>query len=129
MVLTSTIVLWDCNGKIEATLFASRREAFKLEPIMDQIGMIAVKVSSTESFDEANDYLLRQVSKNGRIENQPVFGATPKWAGGTLLAGRCVIADGGKTTRLLRKYPPSTYADCETLRLNGINTDEDCCGK
>lgn len=132
----TTIVLWDCNGKLEATLFCSRRDAFKIEPVKDQMGMIAVKVTTTESFDEASDYLLRQVSKNGGREDKLVFGTMPRWAGGTLLAGRSILASGSETTRLLAKFPARTQADRETRRHNSVSNgdgcncnDEDCTGK
>lgn len=126
---SKTIVLWDCNGKLEASLFASRRTAFTLESIKDQLGMIAVKASVTGDFDPSSDYLIRQVSKNGRIETQLVFGTLPAWAGGTLKSPRCLLASGAETTRLIKKFPPEGYADSETRRLNGIRDDEDCCGK
>lgn len=125
--MVRTIVLWDCNGKLEATLFSSRRAAFKLESVNDQMGMIAVKVTTADEFDEKRDYLIRQVTKNGHIENQLIFGSLPRWAGGTLLSPRCLLASGAETTRLIKKYPASGYADSETRRANGI--DEDCMGK
>jgi hypothetical protein len=130
MVRSNNIILWDCKGKLEAAIFASRREAFKLERINDQMGMIAVKVSTTESFDEGSDYLIRQVNKNGRVESQLVFGTKPAWAGGTLVAPRCLLANGADTTRLLNQYPAKTYEDSETRRHNGIHdADENCFGK
>lgn len=129
MTKSKTIVLWDCNGKLEATLFASRRKAFSFESVKDQLGMIAVKASCTEQFDSSADYLIRQVLKNGRIETQLVFGTLPSWAGGTLRSPRCLIASGSETTRLLKKYPPAGYADSQTRRINGIHGDDDCMGK
>jgi len=133
MVRTSTVILWDCNGKLEATLFASNRNAFNVTPVNDQMGMIAVKVSTTVNFDAERDYLIRVVSKNGQLENQLVFGTMPKWAGGTLLAARCLIADGKNTSRLLAKFPAKTYSDSETRRHNGVRQDDDenenCSGK
>lgn len=129
MVRTSTVILWDCNGKLEATLFCSRRQSFNLEPVKDQMGMIAVKVSTTISFDAERDYLVRQVKKNGRIDNQLVFGRQPRWTGGTLLTGRCLLACGADTTRLLSSSPEGGYEDREIRRHNGVNkSDEDCCG-
>ena len=136
MANCTTVILWDCNGKIQASLFCSRPEAFKVEKVDDQMGMIAVKVSTTELFDESRDYLLRQVSKNGSVENQSVFGKTPRWAGGMLQAGRFMLATGAEASRLLEKFPARNFADHETRRHNGIECggcnrcdDEKCSGK
>lgn len=144
MGISKTIVLWSNNGKLEATVFASRRDAFTVEKVDDQMGMIAVKVTTAADFDPERDYLLRQVKKNGGTNNELVFGSMPKWAGGELLAPRCIVADGSETTRLLAKFPATTQQDRETRRLNGITVDnagecncgkkccdcgDDCCGK
>jgi hypothetical protein len=131
MVRSNTVILWDCNGKIEATLFASSRKAFDLTRVNDQMGMIAVKVTTTVNFDAERDYVLRVVNKNGQLENQLVFGTLPSWAGGSLVAPRCLIADGKDTTRLLAKFPAQSYHDAEVRRHNGIRLDDDenCEGK
>lgn len=128
--MVRTIILWDSNGKLEAALFGSSRQAFKLERINDQMGMIAVKVTTTEKFSKSGDYLIRQVSKNGQVENQLVFGTMPRWAGGTLMSPRCLLENGADTTRLLNKYPAQNFHDSETRRHNGISDpDENCFGK
>lgn len=133
MVQTKTLVLWSNNGKLEATIFGSRRSAFTAERVQDQLGMIAVKVTTTADFDPQQDYLLRQVSKNGGTENELVFGVLPKWAGGQQPATRCIIDSGMDTTRLLNAHPATTYGDRETRRLNGIDCNgegSECnCGK
>lgn len=118
--MVRSIVLFDCGGKLVASLFASRRSAFKLVRVDDQMGMIAVTVSCTEEFDPSQDYLLRQVSKNGKLENQVVFGALPKWAGGELLSSRCLLASGDESKRLLDTYPANNWVDAETRRHNGV---------
>ncbi len=115
-----TIILWSNNGKLVATLFASRRDAFNIERVDDQMGMIAVKVTTTANFNPEQDYLVRQVEKNGSSEKQLVFGTLPKWAGGTLLAGRSIVADGSDVTALLQRHPATTVNDRETCRLNGL---------
>ncbi len=129
MANCTTLVLWDCNGKLQATLFGSRREAFKLERVSDQMGMIAVKVCINAEFDPKRDYLVRQVNKNGRIEDQLVFGTLPLWAGGQLRAGRCLLDSGSETARLLSTYPAQTMRDRETRHHNGIDCDDNCNGK
>lgn len=133
--MVRTIILWDCDGKIEATLFASNHHAFELETVNDQMGMIAVKVTTSESFDEQRHYLVRQLTKNGSTENQLIFGTMPGWAGGELLAPRCILASGADCTLLLKKFPAQSISDKETRRLNGVSNDsrknhdeEDCMG-
>lgn len=125
--LPQTVVLFDAGGKLKASLFASRREAFRLERLDDQMGMIAVKVIPSESFDEESDYLLRQVEKGTRIENQLVFGASPLWAGGKLFAGRCLLDSGDEAARLLSKFKSKGWSDSQLRRANGINDDDESC--
>jgi len=115
-----TIILWSNNGKLVSTLFASRRDAFNIERVDDQMGMIAVKVSTTASFNSERDYLVREVTKNGGSEKQLVFGTLPKWAGGTLLAQRTIVADGSDVTALLQRHPAVNFVDKEARRLNGL---------
>lgn len=122
-----TIVLWSNNGKLQATLFASRRNAFNVERVEDQMGVVAVKVTTTASFDPTRDYLVREVSKNGGLDKQLVFGTMPKWAGGTLLASRCIVADGSEVSALLARHPATTHKDKETRRLNGITSGSTAC--
>lgn len=135
--MVSTIVLFDCGGKIEAALFGSRREAFKLERVGDQMGMIAVKVTTTPAFDANSDYLIRQVSKNNGISNQLIFGdSSPKWAGGELLAPRLLLDTAVGTSALLDAFPAQNWKDSEIRRQNGIsnrraddNENDNCNGK
>ncbi|MBX9686672.1 MAG: hypothetical protein K2X27_08220 [Candidatus Obscuribacterales bacterium] len=75
--MVTTVILWDCNGKLTAKLFASRAEAFKLEPVTDQPETDAVKVSTSDCFDASRDFLIRVVSKGGRTEDQLIFGTQP----------------------------------------------------
>lgn len=119
---TANIVLFDCGGKLTATVYGSKASAFQLTRIDDQLGQIAVKVTCTTEFDANRDYLVRQVNKNGSISTELVFGTMPKWAGGTLNATRVMLDSGEKTTRLLEKFPPRNVADKETLRRNGIDS-------
>lgn len=118
---TQSIVIWDANGKLEATVFCSNPAAFTCSAVPDQMGMRAVKVSTTDDFDFAKDYLIRQVSKNGKVETQHIFGTRPTWAGGTLQAERHILASGADTSRILAANPPKTHSAQETCRHNGLS--------
>lgn len=119
-----TIVLFDCGGKLLATLFGSSRDAFKLERVNDQLGMIAVNVTTTDKFDANKDYLVRQVTKNGGTSNELIFGTLPTWIkGGTLLAQHLILDSGEKTHRLVGKFPANNWQDSETRRHNGLPND------
>lgn len=121
-----SIVLFDCGGKLLATLFGSRREAFTCTRLDDQMGMIAVRVMTTDKFDSSKDYLVRQVTKNGATYDELVFGTAPKWMkGGTLLAGRCIIDSGEDAHRLVGKFPAQNWKDSESARLNGLPNKSD----
>lgn len=116
-----SIVLFDCGGKLLATLFGSRREAFTCTRLDDQMGMIAVRVTTTDQFDPNKDYLVRQVTKNGGTFDELEFGTAPKWMkGGTLLAGRCILDSGENAHRLIGKFPANNWQDSETRRHNGL---------
>ncbi|MBX9573899.1 MAG: hypothetical protein K2X77_33700 [Candidatus Obscuribacterales bacterium] len=116
-----TVVLFNCGGKLLATLFASRREAFTCTRMDDQLGMIAVRVMTTDKFDESKDYLVRQVTKNGGTFDELVFGTKPKWMkGGTLLAERHILDSGENAHRLIGKFPAQNWTDSETRRHNGL---------
>lgn len=105
----NTVVIWDRGGKVKATLFASRREAFKVVPVADQTSMLAVHVTTTEQFHPARDYVVRVVTKGTRpVENELVVGTLPKWAGGTEpITGRVVIAEPSRAEVFERVQPVS----------------------
>lgn len=116
-----SLVLFDCGGKLLATLFASRRAAFTVARLDDQMGMIAVRVMTTDQFDPSKDYLVRQVSKNGGVFDELVFGSKPMWMkGGTLLAERHILDSGENANRIISKFPAQNWKDSETARLNGL---------
>ncbi len=87
-----SVLLWSNGGKVKATLFASRRCAFSVTP-SDQTDQLVVHVTERASFNPDLDYLLRVVTKGNRVENQLLAGTAPKWAGGTICAGRVRLAD------------------------------------
>ncbi|MBX9721685.1 MAG: hypothetical protein K2X81_09845 [Candidatus Obscuribacterales bacterium] len=118
---TTSIVIWDADGKLEATIFCSKRAAFTCAAVPDQMGMRAVKVSTTDEFDFASDYLIRQVSKGGKVETKLVFGTQPSWAGGKVQAERHILASGSDTSRILAANPPRTHSAKETCRHNGLS--------
>lgn len=111
-----SVVLWDAGGKVKATLFGSRHEAFTGRSTGDQASMLVMRVQTTEEFDPNTDYLVRVVTKGNRTENELVFGVMPKWAGGEGPAcGRVMLADASKCEVFERVQPVSAQHQREWI--------------
>lgn len=119
------VVLWAAGGKVKAILFASRRSAFSVEPVTDQVDQLAVVVTETEQFDPATDYLVREVSKGNRVETELVAGTLPKWAGGSVEGGRVILADSSKAD-VIDRVRPVTPGDIVEWLDRGLPMDGVC---
>ena len=109
-------VIWDLGGKLRATVFASRREAFTMSSPGDQTSQLVVLFGTSDQFDPARDYLVRVVTKGSLVENQLLVGTLPSWAGGDLSGvGRVMIATPERAEVFERVAPVSLTHQIEWM--------------